>query len=78
MALSRKYHKPLAEIAKANNIQPHTMVKVGDRIVIPGVPRVAAAPQVTPPPTRVAATPQPQVQQPQYAAAQPRRRPRAW
>ena len=37
MALSRKYHKPLAEIAKANNIEPHTMVKVGDRIVIPGV-----------------------------------------
>lgn len=39
--------------------------------MIPGAPRVAAAPQVTPPPTRVAATPQPQVQQPQYAAAQP-------
>ena len=37
MALSRKYHKPLGEIAKANNIEPHTMVKVGDRIVIPGV-----------------------------------------
>ena len=37
MKLSRKYHKSLAEIAKANNIEPHTMVKVGDRIVIPGV-----------------------------------------
>jgi murein DD-endopeptidase MepM/ murein hydrolase activator NlpD len=37
MALSRKYHKPLGELARANNIQPHTMVKVGDRIVIPGV-----------------------------------------
>src|SRR3954462_1470244 len=36
MALSRKYHKPLGAIAKANNIEPHTMVKVGDRIVIPG------------------------------------------
>ena len=35
MALSRKYHKPLSEIAKANNIEPHTLVKVGDRIVIP-------------------------------------------
>src|SRR6185295_18866311 len=37
MALSRKYHKSLGEIARANNIEPHTMVKVGDRIVIPGV-----------------------------------------
>jgi murein DD-endopeptidase MepM/ murein hydrolase activator NlpD len=45
MKLSRQYHKPLATIAKANNIAPHTMVKVGDRIVIPGVrARQAAAP----------------------------------
>jgi murein DD-endopeptidase MepM/ murein hydrolase activator NlpD len=34
--LSRQYHKPLVEIAKANHIAPYTMVKVGDRIVIPG------------------------------------------
>ena len=49
MALSRKYHKPLAEIAKANNIEPHTMVKVGDRIVIPGVrgPQAALKPPAT-------------------------------
>ena len=49
MALSRKYHKPLAEIAKANNIEPHTMVKVGDRIVIPGVraPQAAVKPPAT-------------------------------
>jgi murein DD-endopeptidase MepM/ murein hydrolase activator NlpD len=43
MALSRKYHKSLGEIARANNIQPHTMVKVGDRIVIPGIGAQAAA-----------------------------------
>ena len=43
MALSRKYHKSLGEIARANSIQPHTMVKVGDRIVIPGVGPQAAA-----------------------------------
>ena len=48
MALSRKYHKPLSEIAKANNIEPHTMVKVGDRIVIPGVaPQAAVKPSAT-------------------------------
>ena len=49
MALSRKYHKPLAELAKANNIEPHTMVKVGDRIVIPGVGPQAAAPKAPAP-----------------------------
>ena len=37
MALSRKYHKSLSEIAKANSIPAGTMVKVGDRITIPGV-----------------------------------------
>jgi murein DD-endopeptidase MepM/ murein hydrolase activator NlpD len=48
MALSRKYQKPLAELAKANSIEPHTMVKVGDRIVIPGVrPQAAVKPAAT-------------------------------
>jgi murein DD-endopeptidase MepM/ murein hydrolase activator NlpD len=37
MKLSRQYNKPLVEIARANNIPPSTLVKVGDRIVIPGV-----------------------------------------
>ena len=45
MGLSRKYHKPLSEIARANNIEPHTLVKVGDRIVIPGIGPQAAAPK---------------------------------
>ena len=35
--VSRTYKKSLSEIAKANNIPPHTQVKVGDRLVIPGV-----------------------------------------
>ena len=37
MKLSRQYNKPLVEIARANNIPPSTLVKVGDRIVIPGL-----------------------------------------
>ena len=67
MALSRKYHKSLSEIARANNIPPGTMVKVGDRIMIPGVhaaPERQAAveppkPQVTKPaaPQKVASIP---------------------
>jgi murein DD-endopeptidase MepM/ murein hydrolase activator NlpD len=44
MKLSRQYHKSLGELARANNIEPGTMVKVGDRIVIPGVGPQAAAP----------------------------------
>ncbi len=43
MKLSRQYHKPLAEIARANHIAPYTMVKVGDRILIPGVRASRAA-----------------------------------
>ena len=43
MSISRRYHKPLTEIAAANKIPPHTLVKIGDRIVIPG--KLAAAKQ---------------------------------
>jgi murein DD-endopeptidase MepM/ murein hydrolase activator NlpD len=39
--ISRLYGKPVAEIAKANNMQPATPLKIGDRLVIPGV-RVTA------------------------------------
>jgi murein DD-endopeptidase MepM/ murein hydrolase activator NlpD len=35
--ISRLYRKPLADIAKANNIQLATPLKVGDRLVIPSV-----------------------------------------
>jgi murein DD-endopeptidase MepM/ murein hydrolase activator NlpD len=61
MALSRKYHKPLGAIAKANNIEPHTMVKVGDRIVIPGVAPQAAAKPPAPASLTQAPTPAPKV-----------------
>jgi len=58
MKLSRQYHQPLTAIAKANNIAPHTMVKVGDRIVIPGVrAKQAAVPQPAAP--KVAEKPKP-------------------
>jgi murein DD-endopeptidase MepM/ murein hydrolase activator NlpD len=72
MKLTRQYNRSLSEIANANNIPPHTMVKVGDRIVIPGVrvTQQAAAPRIpaaTAQPKRpVAAQPQP----PKVAAVQ--------
>ena len=54
MSISRRYHKPLTEIAAANKIPPHTLVKIGDRIAIPG--KLVAAKQA---PT-VVASPKPQ------------------
>jgi LysM repeat protein len=33
--ISRLYRKPVADIAKANNIQLTALLKVGDRLVIP-------------------------------------------
>jgi murein DD-endopeptidase MepM/ murein hydrolase activator NlpD len=41
--ISRLYGKSVADIAKANNIQPTAALKVGERLVIPGV-RVTAKP----------------------------------
>jgi len=40
-SIARLYGKPVMVLAKANNIRPDTLVRVGDRIVIPDV-RVAA------------------------------------
>jgi murein DD-endopeptidase MepM/ murein hydrolase activator NlpD len=40
--ISRLYHKPVSEIAKANNIQASATLNVGDRLVIPGAPAPAA------------------------------------
>ncbi len=43
-SIARLYGKPVMMLAKANNIQPNTMVKVGDRITVPGGgPAVATA-----------------------------------
>jgi murein DD-endopeptidase MepM/ murein hydrolase activator NlpD len=76
MSLSRRYHKPLRQIAAANHIPPYTRLKVGDRIVIPGrmvaaaapapAPAPAAHPAPPPAPARVAA---PKVQSPRVALA---------
>jgi murein DD-endopeptidase MepM/ murein hydrolase activator NlpD len=75
MSISRRYHKHVHEIAAANKIAPDTRLKIGERIVIPGVsiakatapaqpaPVVAAAPKAQPPhlaaPTHVAQAPAP-------------------
>jgi murein DD-endopeptidase MepM/ murein hydrolase activator NlpD len=68
MSISRRYHKPLKQIADANHIPPHQHLKIGDRIVIPGKVVAAATP---------AAQPAPQPAAPAVAAAkvQPARTP---
>ncbi len=71
MKLSRQYGKSLSEIAKANNIPPHTMVKVGDRIIIPGAhaPRTTAQAQPKPQAPKAVATLPPQPAEPKLAPA---------
>jgi murein DD-endopeptidase MepM/ murein hydrolase activator NlpD len=60
-SIARLYGKSVMVLATANNIRPDTMVKVGERIIIPGVqPGAAVAPraqtQVAPPPSPSLAT----------------------
>jgi murein DD-endopeptidase MepM/ murein hydrolase activator NlpD len=47
-SIARLYGKPVLALAKANNIPPDTMVKIGDRIVIPDArsasPAISGAP----------------------------------
>jgi murein DD-endopeptidase MepM/ murein hydrolase activator NlpD len=70
-SISRKYKVSLSAIARASNIPPHTMVKIGDQLTIPGVRAQTAAaapapaaqpawpaqaqPKVAPPPQKSAA-----------------------
>jgi murein DD-endopeptidase MepM/ murein hydrolase activator NlpD len=77
--IARRYGRPVAEIASANKIAPHAMVKLGDRLVIPGKtaagPRTAAAaaPETQPEPA-VAAAPAPVTPQPRTAEKPPQQK----
>lgn len=69
--ISRSYKVSITALAKANNIAPHTQVKIGDQIAIPGVKAQQAAakpaapvagvqpqqPAISAPQQKVAATP---------------------
>ena len=83
MSISRRYHKHVHEIAAANRIAPDTRLKIGARIVIPGV-SVAKATAPAPAPARptpvVAAAPKPQpphVAPPTHLAQAPAPAPKA-
>jgi murein DD-endopeptidase MepM/ murein hydrolase activator NlpD len=57
-SIARLYGKPVLVLAKANNIPPDTLVRIGDRIIIPGVrsatPAAPIAPRAEAPPTSAA------------------------
>jgi murein DD-endopeptidase MepM/ murein hydrolase activator NlpD len=57
-SIARMYNKPVMVLAKANNIPPTTLVRVGDRIVIPDLrapSRPAAVAAAAPPPAAMSA-----------------------
>jgi murein DD-endopeptidase MepM/ murein hydrolase activator NlpD len=68
-SIARKYRKPLVMVASANNIPPHTMVKMGDRIVIPGRTATAAPPPAAAKAPAAARAPTPAA--PKVAAVEP-------
>jgi murein DD-endopeptidase MepM/ murein hydrolase activator NlpD len=51
-SIARRYHKPRAAVAKANNLAPDATIRIGQRLVIPGLkqPPLAAAPARPTPP----------------------------
>jgi murein DD-endopeptidase MepM/ murein hydrolase activator NlpD len=51
-SIARLYGKSVRELAKANNIPPDTMVRIGQRLVIPGAQPERRAEAVPPPPVR--------------------------
>ena len=70
--ISHHYHKPVNEIAKANNIQPTATLNVGDRLIIPGTqasPLKASAPAAAAQPKPVAASAPPKEPEPVQSAS---------
>jgi murein DD-endopeptidase MepM/ murein hydrolase activator NlpD len=47
-SIARHYNKSVLAIAKANNIPPDAMLKIGDRVVIPGMAAASATPAIAP------------------------------
>ncbi|MDC7789746.1 LysM peptidoglycan-binding domain-containing M23 family metallopeptidase [Rhodoplanes sp. TEM] len=62
VGIAKRYKTSIKDLAAANNIPPHAMLKMGDRLVIPGKggrtallqPKPAAAPAAAPAPAPVA------------------------
>jgi murein DD-endopeptidase MepM/ murein hydrolase activator NlpD len=66
-SISRLYGKPVMVLASANNISPNALLKIGERIIIPGVRPVPMRAQATP---RAEPPPPPVVSKPKVATAE--------
>src|SRR5215472_12100889 len=69
--IAHHYHKPVNEIAKANNIQPTTTLNVGERLIIPGAQAAVvktSAPTAPPQPKSVVASAAPKEPEPVQSA----------
>jgi murein DD-endopeptidase MepM/ murein hydrolase activator NlpD len=73
LGISRRYGKPVAEIARANNITTYARLNAGDKLTIPGVAsRAPAAVAASQPQQRTVAMAEPRTVQPQAAQPAPR------
>src|SRR3984885_1740506 len=48
MSIARRNHIPVAELAKANNLEPSTKLKLGMKLTVPGAKTAAVAPVAQP------------------------------
>src|ERR1700723_396816 len=48
MSIARRNHIPVAELAKANNLEPSTKLRLGMKLTVPGAKTAAAAPVAQP------------------------------
>src|SRR3984885_13015570 len=48
LSISRRNHVPLAELAKANKLEPSSKLKLGMKLIVPGAKTAAAAPVAQP------------------------------
>jgi murein DD-endopeptidase MepM/ murein hydrolase activator NlpD len=68
LGISRRYNVPVAEIARANNLQTYAKLNAGDRLVIPGAQQQVVAAQPKPAPVSPPQASPPQVAAPRIAA----------
>ena len=61
IGIAKRYNVPLKDLAKANRVEPHAQVKMGDRLVIPGRLASAKPPALAAKPAPAPAQPQPKV-----------------
>jgi murein DD-endopeptidase MepM/ murein hydrolase activator NlpD len=57
LSVARRNHVPVAELAKANGLEPSAKVRLGTKLTVPGAKTAAVAPAALPAPVAAAAQP---------------------